>query len=108
MAKACCTICEGSSTKAPTLILLMLLGLLLIVPLSARPLNPPSKMGRSSPFVPFHPGPSSTNHKSTEERNPLSPTTATTTTTTTTKGRIPQFEAAAHNVPSGPNPESNR
>ena len=96
------------------------LSLLLIVPLLARPIDLSRKSTASSPST-------GTKHSATEmhpheSKNapPSSTTTAaaadmTSTTTTTTK--VPAtpaasasdqlFKAAAHEVPSGPNPESN-
>ncbi|PSR98366.1 TDIFp like [Actinidia chinensis var. chinensis] len=87
MAKPSKTLHE-SFTKSK--FLLLLVGLLLIVPpLFARPLDyssSPNRVLLDSPTM-----------------NSFS---SSTTTTSTTRNR--QFEVAAHEVPSGPNPESNR
>ncbi|KAA8548429.1 hypothetical protein F0562_000113 [Nyssa sinensis] len=96
MATTCKSICE-SSVKSQSL--LLFLGLLLIVPLFARPLDFSGISMASTTTTKLH------------GRQILSSAAASTTTTTTipsTTTTDRKFKAAAHEVPSGPNPESNR
>ncbi|KAG5560604.1 hypothetical protein RHGRI_003803 [Rhododendron griersonianum] len=113
-----------SSTKKPTRTPLLLVGivLLLITPLFARPLDSsrttttttPRSVPFSSPLRRALPESPTTQHAARavdsvpQSTNSFSTTTTTvnaTSSTTATKKR--QFAADAHEVPSGPNPESN-
>ncbi|KAF9686237.1 hypothetical protein SADUNF_Sadunf03G0137800 [Salix dunnii] len=108
------SVCENT-TKLQAMVLF--LGLLFIVPLLARPIDLSKKFTASSPFT-------RAKHSATEihpqesKYKPPSRTTAdaaamtssgTTTTVSATPGSASnqQFKAAFHEVPSGPNPESN-
>ncbi|XVF38030.1 hypothetical protein REPUB_Repub20aG0062600 [Reevesia pubescens] len=103
MATATKSLSEKTSTKTQYTLLLFLV-LLLISPLFARPIYFSSSyrqlFSSSSP---------SAQQSTATNLHPFStsstPATTHTHTTATTKG---QFKAAAHEVPSGPNPESNK
>ncbi|KAL3724599.1 hypothetical protein ACJRO7_029724 [Eucalyptus globulus] len=104
---------EWYSRRSSPQALLVFLGLLLILPILACPADLPEI---SSPSSPTHrPLLSSASSLETMELHrklagaavtTASTTTATATTTSHTRSR--EFEAAAHEVPSGPNPESNK
>ncbi|CAK9173796.1 unnamed protein product [Ilex paraguariensis] len=103
----------ASTTKSPTILVFLLL--LFFVPLFARPLDVSMASMASSISVQRVLLYSPITMQSTMNSNPGRPeTTGTTTTTaaataiTTTSNSNRQFWAAAHEVPSGPNPESNK
>ncbi|KAJ9182418.1 hypothetical protein P3X46_006414 [Hevea brasiliensis] len=95
--------------------MLLFLGLLLVAPLLGRPIDHSSKKfmaSSSATTTELHP--QQTKHTlpppSSSAAAATAATTSTTTTTTTTisgSASGEQFKAAAHEVPSGPNPESN-
>ncbi|KAI8566704.1 hypothetical protein RHMOL_Rhmol02G0062800 [Rhododendron molle] len=117
-----------SSTKRATKTLLLLVGivLLLITPLFARPLDSsrtttttttPRSVPFSSPLRRALPESPATQHaaravdsvpQSTNSFSTATTTVNATSSSTTATKKKRQFGADAHEVPSGPNPESNR
>ncbi|GMP55662.1 hypothetical protein CsSME_00020418 [Camellia sinensis var. sinensis] len=101
-----------SSTKSQALLLVV--GLLLIVPLFARPLDlsrthmASSSSSSSSVIRVLLESPTTTHDSTTKSRALQSKISFSTTTASTTTTKSRQFGVAAHEVPSGPNPESNR
>ncbi|KAL3609425.1 hypothetical protein D5086_000445 [Populus alba] len=102
-------------------VMVLFLDLLLIVPLLARPIDLSKKLtAASSPTgtkqystTEMHPHeskyapPSSTTAAAAAAADMTSSTTTTVPTTPAASASNQQFKAAAHEVPSGPNPESN-
>ncbi|XVF29151.1 hypothetical protein REPUB_Repub15cG0095100 [Reevesia pubescens] len=91
-----------TSTKSQYILLLFLV-LLLISPLCARPAyfsKVPIHSSYRQLFSPSSPS-------ATENLHPFS-TSSTPATTSSATATDRQFKAAAHEVPSGPNPESNK
>ncbi|KAJ8755355.1 hypothetical protein K2173_019153 [Erythroxylum novogranatense] len=113
--------CQNCQNQQLSILIFLLLGLLLIVPLVARPIDFPKKSMT-------HLSSKSTNrtkqtitkmylhhHPPTNTISDVAAAAAVTTTMTIitrpTHGSISdhqKFKAAAHEVPSGPNPESNK
>ncbi|KAJ9129032.1 hypothetical protein P3X46_027405 [Hevea brasiliensis] len=99
-------ITTGSSFMAPATkstvlpesqAMLLFLGLLLVVSLLARPIDP--KKLTQSPTTELHP-------QQTKHIPPYASSSVAATISGSDSGQ--QFKAAAHEVPSGPNPESNK
>ena len=96
---------SSSSTTRPQAMLLFLgLFLFLAVPLLARPLDFHKKFMAST--TELHP--QQTNHTTSSSSPSDAAAVAAAAVSTTTSVSGQQFKAAAHEVPSGPNPESNK
>lgn len=94
---------SSSSTRPQAMLLFLGLFLFLAVPLLARPLDFHKKFMAST--TELHP--QQTNHTSSSSSSDAAAAAAVAVSTTTSvSGK--QFKAAAHEVPSGPNPESNK
>ncbi|KAL3599479.1 hypothetical protein D5086_007397 [Populus alba] len=95
--------------------MVLFLGLLLIVPLLARPIDLSKKFTASSPSTrakqfttEIHPQESKYTPPSRTTADAAAVTSSTTTVSATPgSASRQQFKAAFHEVPSGPNPESN-
>ncbi|EEF44247.1 CLAVATA3/ESR (CLE)-related protein TDIF [Ricinus communis] len=87
----------SSSTRSQATLLFLGLFLFLVVPLLARPLDFPKRFMAST--AELHP-------QQTKHTHPSS-AAAVSTATISGSSSGQQFKAAAHEVPSGPNPESN-
>ncbi|KAG6781477.1 hypothetical protein POTOM_014384 [Populus tomentosa] len=107
------SVCENT-TKLQAMVLF--LGLLLIGPLLARPIDLSKKFTASSPSTrakqfttEIHPQESKYTPPSRTTADAAAVTSSTTTTVPAAPGSASrqQFKAAFHEVPSGPNPESN-
>ncbi|KAL5781455.1 hypothetical protein ACOSP7_006484 [Xanthoceras sorbifolium] len=101
---------DHESSKKHQALLLFFVLVLLIVPLfAARPIyNSPTSRQLLLSYSELHPQPTQQKSPSSSSSSSSS-TTATTTTTSTTKNATDrEFRAAAHDVPSGPNPEQNK
>ncbi|KAH8512822.1 hypothetical protein H0E87_006207 [Populus deltoides] len=107
------SVCENT-TKLQAMVLF--LGLVLIVPLLARPIDLSKKFTASSPSTrakhfttEIHPQESKYTPPSRTTDDAAAVTRSSTTTVSATPGSASrqQFKAAFHEVPSGPNPESN-
>ncbi|KAK3187841.1 hypothetical protein Dsin_027402 [Dipteronia sinensis] len=89
---------DHEPSKRHQALLIFLVLVLLIVPLFARPIYSPSRQLLS--YSELHPQP-------TQQNSPSSSTTVS-TTSTSRNATDREFRAAAHEVPSGPNPEQNK
>ncbi|WRX22306.1 hypothetical protein QQP08_014793 [Theobroma cacao] len=98
------SICE-TSTKSHVLLLLFLV-LLLISPLFARPAYM-SKVPICSSYRQLLSSSTTNLHPFSTSSTPAATSTTSSTTSSSTATTDRQFKAAAHEVPSGPNPESN-
>lgn len=95
-----------SAVVSESALMLVFLGVLMVAPLFGRPIDH-SKLMTASPATTTELHPLQTQHTLPLPSSSAASTAAAAATTTSEFASDEQFKAAAHEVPSGPNPESN-